>query len=100
MSALPPTATTAIGVLIFLAARGLHAARERLHGSAEARHRRRRDAGSDLADARLAMRDAAVDHREDAAVDDLARVDAGGHAREIERRQRERRVRAEGDRAH
>ena len=59
--------------------------RERLHRRREARHRRGGDAGADLPDARLAVRDAAVDDRQHAAVDHLARVDAGGGGGEVER---------------
>src|SRR5690349_110547 len=62
--------------------------REREHRLREARHRSAHDAGTDLPDARFAVRDAGGDHRADAVVDDLADIDAARRPGEVECRQR------------
>src|SRR5438309_7146878 len=90
MSALPPTATTASLRINAIRSPRLisQRTRQRRQCLAEAGKRRVRNARADLTDARLPMRDAGVDDRQDAGVDDLARVDARGRTAEIQRRQR------------
>src|SRR5918994_3609075 len=105
ISELPPTATTAVRSLNAI---GLPS-RARLsrdlvgkgdHRLGEAGKRRTHDTGADLADSGRAMGDAGIDDRRDPGVDHLARVDPGGRAGEVERRQGERAVAAERDVGH
>lgn len=61
-----------------------HPLAARLKRILEALHRRADDTGADLADAHVLVGDTGVDDRADAGLDDLADVDAGGAAAEVE----------------
>ncbi len=85
---MPPKATTAVRLIeappfACRQASELFAASAR-EGVVEALHRRRRDAGADLADAGLLVRDARVDDRQHSRIGDEPGVDAGGRAAEVE----------------
>src|SRR6185436_2243188 len=91
INALPPIATTARRLVTGSAFQRLRKRTDRLR---EASERRVRNTRADLADAGLLVRDSRVDHRKDAGIDDVARVDPRRRAAEIQRRQRERVVAA------
>src|SRR5262245_1757212 len=98
MRELPPTAITALRSM----ASALHGQppAELAERRAEARQRRPRESGADLADAGLTMRDTGIDERRHTALDDAARVNRRWRADEAQRRQCELGVARQRDPVH
>src|SRR5689334_16272513 len=105
ISEFPPTATMAVFGLYAICnppcepsdRLSANACRQRSDCLRETFQRRAGDAGADLPDAGLLVRNAGVDDRRYPGVEHLARVDPRGRPIEVDRRQRERVVAPERD---